>query len=215
MKRRAIFLDRDGTLNVDLGFTHRVEDLQLAPGVVPGLKRLAELGYQLIVTTNQSGVARGYFSLAQMHAFNTALVSRLRELGINIEGVYCCPFHSSEGIGAYRCDSPLRKPKPGMILKAAAEHGIELEASFAIGDRASDAQAGHAAGCRTILLAGPSGESFEAEPDVRPDFVASDLVEAAGFVERSMRGSSGIAAPPRRASRAAGVRAKKPLRKSA
>lgn len=215
MKRRAIFLDRDGTLNVDVGFTHRVEDLHLAQGVVPGLKRLAELGFQLIVTTNQSGVARGYFGLAQMHAFNTSLVARLRELGIKIEGVYCCPFHPTAGIGAYRCDSPHRKPKPGMILKAAVEHGIELDASFAIGDRASDVLAGHAAGCRTILLRSARGDDLEAEPDVRPDFVAADLIEAAGFVQRSMRGSSGISALPGRAHRAAGVGAKKPMRNRA
>ena len=198
-----------------MGFTHRVEDLQLAPGVVPGLKRFAELGFQLIVTTNQSGVARGYFGLAQMHAFNTALVARLRELDIKIEGVYCCPFHPTAGIGAYRCDSPLRKPKPGMILKAAAEHGVELDASFSIGDRVSDVLAGQAAGCRTILLRGASGENLDAEPGVRPDFVAADLVEAAGFIQRSALGSSEIPAVQGRARRTASVRTKKAVRNRA
>jgi len=190
--RRAIFLDRDGTLNVDVGFTHRVEDLRLVEGVVPGLARFEELGFQLVITTNQSGIARGYFSRSDMQAFNAALVARLRAFGISIAAVYYCPFHPTEGTGRYRCDSPLRKPKPGMILRAAAEHGIELAASFAVGDRASDVGAGQAAGCRTILLRKGSRRHTEQELLARPDFLAADLVEAARFVEQAVRPSTGV-----------------------
>jgi D-glycero-D-manno-heptose 1,7-bisphosphate phosphatase len=218
VKRRAVFLDRDGTLNVDVGFTHRLDDLKLIDGVVPGLKQLAKLGFQLIVTTNQSGVARGYFSPAQMHAFNAALVAQLRELDVRIEGVYCCPFHPTEGIGAYRCDSPLRKPQPGMILKAAAEHDIDLKASFAIGDRTSDVLAGQSAGCRAILLRtddDTADKTTAIDPSVHPDFTAADLVEAAAHVGRSMRGSSGTAVMRSRARRTASIRTKKPLRNRA
>jgi D-glycero-D-manno-heptose 1,7-bisphosphate phosphatase len=192
LKRRAIFLDRDGTLNADVGFTHRVCDLRLLDGVVPGLKHLQQLGYRLIITTNQSGIARGYFGEAQMHAFNAALVEQLGSHGITIAGIYFCPFHPSEGQGAYRRDSPLRKPAPGMILRAAAEQGLDLAASFAIGDKTSDVAAGRAAGCGTILLRSKAGEASQAEPPDRPDFTAADLVEAARFIERIARPQTGV-----------------------
>lgn len=190
--RLAIFLDRDGTLNVDAGFTHRARDLRLLAGVVPGLARLQKLGFQLLITTNQSGVARGYFSESDMHAFNAALLARLHGEGITIVGVYCCPFHPTEGIGPYRCDSPLRKPQPGMLLQAAAEHGVELKSSFAIGDRTSDVVAGQAAGCRTILLQSASSRRADERQTARPDCVAADLVEAAMWVERFAAASTGV-----------------------
>ena len=190
MKRRAIFLDRDGTLNVDVGFTHRVEDLQLLPNVVPGLARLQDLGFELLITTNQSGIARGYFTESDMHAFNNALVARLQAEGITISAAYFCPFHPTEGVGRYRRDSPLRKPQGGMILRAAAAHGINLAESFAIGDKTSDIIAGQAAGCRTILVRRGVGGEQRTEPTARPDFVADDLLESARFVERFIRGAN-------------------------
>lgn len=192
MRRRAIFLDRDGTLNVDAGFTHRVEDLRLVDGVVPGLGRLQDLGFALVITTNQSGIARGYFSEADALAFNAALVARLRSEGITIAAVFFCPFHPTAGLGRYRCDSPLRKPKPGMILVAAAELAIELSASFAIGDKESDVLAGQAAGCRTIRVRSGAGGQGEANLGARPDFLADDLPAAAACVERLVRTTGGV-----------------------
>lgn len=215
MTRRAIFLDRDGTLNVDGGFTHRVEDLRLVEGVVEGLGRLGDLGFQLIITTNQSGIARGYFSRSDMHAFNAALVARLRACGISIAAIYYCPFHPTEGIGRYRCDSPLRKPKPGMILRAAAQHGIELAASFAIGDKASDIMAGQAAGCRTILARKGSRGHTEEGSAARPDFLAADLVEAARFVEQVVGPSTGVSRAFDCAYPSGNEPAEKPVRKRA
>jgi D-glycero-D-manno-heptose 1,7-bisphosphate phosphatase len=177
VKRPAIFLDRDGTLNVDVGFTHRVEDLRLLEGVVEGLRKFEQMGFQLVITTNQSGVARGYFDERAMHDFNAALVERLRA-----EGVSIAAFHPTEGQGEYRRDSPLRKPNPGMILAAATDHDLELAASFAIGDKLSDVAAGRAAGCRTILLAG-GGHMAAESGQAAADFIARDLREAAGIVE--------------------------------
>ncbi len=214
--RHAVFLDRDGTLVRDSGFVHRVEDLELLDGAVEGLRRMAALGLRLVIATNQSGVARGRFSEAQMQAFNDALCLRLAAEGIEILAVYACVFHPTEGLGRYRRDSPLRKPRPGMLLAAAAEHGLELAGSFTVGDRLSDVAAGRAAGCRTVLLrsrletagdcpdfAESSGQngtvSFsqavlkhpltsppsELAVDLRPDFVAVDLVEAAAHIEHA------------------------------
>jgi D-glycero-D-manno-heptose 1,7-bisphosphate phosphatase len=192
VKRRAIFLDRDGTLNADVGFTHRVEDLRLLDGVVAGLGQLERLGYLLIITTNQSGIARGYFGEAQMRAFNAALVEQLRSHGITIAAIYFCPFHPTAGRGAYRRDSPLRKPNSGMILAAAADHQLDLAASFAIGDKTSDVVAGRAAGCRTILLRCRTDVFQQGNLSARPDFVAADLVEAARFIKRAAGGQTGV-----------------------
>lgn len=181
--RRAIFLDRDGTINHDPGFVHRVEDLKLLPGAVEGLRRMAAAGFRLVIVTNQSGVARGLFTEDQMHAFNAALVHRLADEGVTIDAVYCCPFHREATVAAYRQDSPLRKPNPGMLLQAAAEHGLGLDASWSVGDKRSDVAAGRAAGCRTILLrSGAAGRDSDSPP-VEPDFVADDLTAAAEIVE--------------------------------
>lgn len=182
--RRAIFLDRDGTINADPGFVHRIDDLQLLPGAAAGLRRMAAAGYRLLIVTNQSGVARGYFSEQQMHDFNTALLERLADEGVAIDQVYCCPFHREATLPAYRQDSPLRKPKPGMLLQAATDWKLNLAGSIAVGDKCSDVAAGRAAGCRTILVrSGTAGSDAEAAA-VEPDFVADDLLAAACLIER-------------------------------
>jgi D-glycero-D-manno-heptose 1,7-bisphosphate phosphatase len=187
--RRAIFLDRDGTINHDPGFVHRVEDLQLLAGAAEGLRRLAQAGYRLVIVTNQSGVARGYFEEDQMHAFNAALVECLKEQGVTIDAVYSCPFHAEATVAAYRQDSPLRKPNPGMLLQAAAERGLDLSASWAMGDKRSDVAAGRAAGCRTILLRPGAGVRDSDASAIEPDFVANDLIAAAEIVERGAKSS--------------------------
>lgn len=193
-KRPAIFLDRDGTLNVDVGYAHRLEDLRLVENVCPGLRKLQALGFALFITTNQSGIARGYFSETQVHAFNAALCELLRGGGIEIAGIYYCPFHPTAGQGEYRRDSPLRKPSPGMLLLAAQEHGLDLAASFAIGDKKSDVAAGRAAGCRTVLVRTGMAGSGEPDLDVNPDFTADDLLLAAAQIEAFRGTSTGI--PP-------------------
>ncbi len=182
MKLPAVFLDRDGTLTEDVGYPHRLEDLRLLPEVIPALQTLQALGFALIVVTNQSGIARGYFDEDQMRAFHTLLGERLEEGGVRIEAIYHCPFHPEASVAEYRCDSPLRKPKPGMLLLAAEEHGLDLAASYAIGDKKSDVLAGQAAGCRTILV--QTGKAGAGEPELatEPDFVAIDLAAAAEWI---------------------------------
>ncbi len=186
MTRAAVFLDRDGTLNHDPGYVHRVADLRLLDGVIEGLSRIQSLGFELVITTNQSGVARGYFSEQQMQAFNQALIERLGENGIQIASVYHCPYHR-DGTGVYRSESTWRKPAPGMILAAAAEHGFHLPASFAIGDKPSDVAAGRAAGCRTILLRDVTERPSAAQLAIRPDYEATDMPDAARFIEQTRR----------------------------
>ncbi len=193
--RRGVILDRDGTLVADTGFVHRVSDLRLLDGVVPGLRRLADLGFCLVIASNQSGVARGLFGEADMHAFNRALCQRLSSEGIAIAGVYCCTVHPSEGIGPYRCDSPLRKPNPGMMLQAAEDHEFDPLTSYLIGDKKSDVLAGQAAGCRTVLLATGAGGRGENELTAHADHRAANMEAAAEWIESDMRRARSVVGP--------------------
>jgi D,D-heptose 1,7-bisphosphate phosphatase len=158
----------------------------LSPGVIPGLQALQALGYQLFILTNQSGVARGYFSESELAAFHATLLAYLQRAGVDITAIYYCPFHPTEGIGQYRRDSPLRKPQPGMFFRAAAVHHLDLTASIAIGDKLSDVLAGQAAGCRTILLQTGHAGSGEPHLTATPDFVATNLRTAADWVAQNV-----------------------------
>lgn len=145
--RPAAFLDRDGVLIVDSGYPHRPDQLVLIPGAAEAVKRLNDAGYTTVIVTNQSGVARGMFSEETMHGFNRLLVERLAEGGGRIDAIYACPFHSEAADARYRHpDHPDRKPNPGMLLKAAAEHGLDLGRSLMIGDQPSDMEAARRAG---------------------------------------------------------------------
>jgi len=146
-QRPAAFLDRDGVLIIDSGYPHRPDQLVLIPGAAEAVKRLNAAGYVTVIVTNQSGVARGMFSEETMHDFNRLLVERLAEGGGRIDAVYACPFHSEAVDARYRHpDHPDRKPNPGMLLKAAAEHGLDLGRSLMIGDQPSDMEAARRAG---------------------------------------------------------------------
>ncbi|MGH7020389.1 MAG: D-glycero-alpha-D-manno-heptose-1,7-bisphosphate 7-phosphatase [Brevundimonas sp.] len=147
MSRSAAFLDRDGVLIVDSGYPHRPDQLVLIPGAAEAVKRLNDAGYVTVIVTNQSGVARGMFSEETMHGFNALLVERLAEAGARIDAVYACPFHAEAVDARYRHpDHPDRKPNPGMLLKAVAEHDLDPARSLMIGDQPSDMEAARRAG---------------------------------------------------------------------
>ena len=154
MSKRAVFLDRDGTLNVDVGYLSRPEDFQLLPGVVGALKRLQAAGFCLVVVTNQSGIARGYFDLTAVERIHQHLRQLLFQSGITLAGIYVCPHHP-EGIagGTYSTVCECRKGKPGMLLEAARDLGLDLARSFMVGDKVSDLEAGFHAGCVPCLVA--------------------------------------------------------------
>ena len=161
MSRPAAFLDRDGVLIVDCGYPHRPDQLVLIPGAAEAVKRLNEAGYVTVIVTNQSGVARGLFSEETMHEFNRQLIQRLAEGGGRIDAVYACPFHEKAVEARYRHpDHPDRKPNPGMLLRAIADHGLDPARSFIIGDRESDLQAGVRAGVAGHLFAGGDLDAF-------------------------------------------------------
>lgn len=157
----AVFLDRDGVLIHDSGYPHRDEDLVLIPGAAEAVRRLNALGYLAVIVTNQSGVARGYFTEERMHAFNDLLVRRLAAAGARIGAVYACPFHSEAEDPKYaHPDHPDRKPNPGMILRAIADHDIDPGRSFLIGDRSSDLEAARRAGVPGFLFEGGNLDNF-------------------------------------------------------
>jgi len=152
--RPAAFLDRDGVINVDHGYVYRREDFEFVPGVLEGAQRLSQMGYALVVVTNQSGIGRGLYTEEDFDTLTQWMMQSFAAAGAPLAGVYFCPHHPVEAAGMYRCDCQCRKPAPGMLLRAAAELDIDLKASAMFGDRASDLQAAKAAGVpRRILLA--------------------------------------------------------------
>ena len=143
---KAAFLDRDGVINRDKEYVYKVEDFEFLDGVFEACRRLNSLGYKIVVVTNQSGIGRGYFTEADFNRLNEWMVRRFLEEGVTITGVYFCPDHPVHGVGAYKRESAYRKPGPQMLLEAANDHGLDLQASFIAGDKISDIQAGRAAG---------------------------------------------------------------------
>lgn len=151
----AAFLDRDGVLNADSGYTHRREDLAWIPGAREAVLSLNEAGYLVIVVTNQAGVGRGYFAERDMAGFHEAMQDGLAEVGAHVDAFYHCPFHPEAATDAYRhADHPDRKPNPGMILRAMRDWPVATAGSFLIGDRESDLEAARRAGIPGYLFAG-------------------------------------------------------------
>lgn len=150
--KKAIILDRDGTINVEKDYLHKIEDFEFETGVVEGLKILSNLGYIFIVVTNQSGIARGYYTEEDLQILNDYIGKCLEKEGIKIEKFYYCPHHLEKGIGKYKVDCECRKPKPGMLEEAIKEFNIDRDKSFMIGDNISDIEAGINAKVTPILV---------------------------------------------------------------
>ena len=149
--RKAAFIDRDGVINVDSGYVGRWEDFRFAPDAVPMLQRLAEEGYLLVVITNQSGIARGYFTEADYQLLTDRYLEALAAQGIRVAAVYHCPHHPQGTVAQFTRSCDCRKPAPGMILRAIRELGIDPAASILIGDSERDIEAGRAAGIGRLV----------------------------------------------------------------
>jgi D-glycero-D-manno-heptose 1,7-bisphosphate phosphatase len=159
--RPAAFLDRDGVLNVDLGYVHRIEDLQWVQGGPQAVRRLNAAGYLVILVTNQSGIGRGYYDEAAMDAVHDAVRAHLAQAGAHIDAIYACPYHPEAAIEALRHpDHPDRKPNPGMLLRAMQDFAIDASRSFMIGDKDSDMQAAERAGVQGYLFEGGDLDAF-------------------------------------------------------
>jgi len=153
-KARALFLDRDGVINQEVGYLHRPEDVRWVEGIVPLCGRAQSLGYKLVVVTNQAGIARGYYTSQQFEDLMTWMRAELARDGITLDAVYHCPYHPEHGVGVYQQEHEDRKPGPGMLRRGAREFGVELAESVMVGDRCSDVGAAQAAGLRQAFLMG-------------------------------------------------------------
>lgn len=158
-RRPAVFLDRDGTLIEDVPYLADPAGIRLLPGAAEALVRLWRAGFARVLVTNQSGIGRGFFTEERLRAIHTELEDRLAARGASLDGIYYCTAAPAEGGNP---DCPNRKPAPGMLLRGADEMGIDLGASWMVGDKMSDVLAGLSAGCRSILLR--TGASGDPEP---------------------------------------------------
>jgi D-glycero-D-manno-heptose 1,7-bisphosphate phosphatase len=180
--RPAVFLDRDGTLIREVDYLSDLSDLAILPGIPEALRRLGQAGYLLLVVTNQSGVARGYFDLSFVEGVHAELARRLETQGARLDRFYVCPHHPEFG-GPCAC----RKPAPGLILQAAADWDVDLARSWVVGDKACDLELARSAGCHAALVRTGYGVRTEEELKARGAFscvVADDL---AGVAEEILK----------------------------
>ncbi|MCE5278899.1 MAG: HAD family hydrolase [Planctomycetaceae bacterium] len=201
MSNKAIFLDRDKTLIADPGYLADPEAVKLLPGVELAIKSLRQTGYLMVVVTNQSGIARGLLTEEALDNIHAQLRRLLADKNAHVDAIYHCPFHPEGTVEKYACESDLRKPNPGMLLKAAEEHDIDLAQSWMVGDSARDIEAGQRAGCRTIRIRTPGTESTADGGDdegVQADYTVRNLVEAARVILRAPAVAAAVpeAAPP-------------------
>lgn len=136
--KKAVFLDRDGTINVEKNYLYRIDDFEFLPGALSGLARLKQAGYLLIVVTNQSGIARGYYTEEEYLQLERWMLEQMKRAGAGVDGIYHCPHLPDAPVAAYRTDCACRKPKTGMFEQAVREHGIDVAHSAAIGDKMRD-----------------------------------------------------------------------------
>ena len=187
MATKAVFLDRDNTLMEDPGYLAEPAAVKLLPGVELALKSLAQSGYRLVVVTNQSAVARGLLTIEGLEGVHEELRRQLAERGAELDGIYYCPYLPEGSVEQFARDSDERKPKPGMLLRAASELDIDLAESWMVGDSPRDIEAGQRAGCRTVRVRigrEASHASAGADEDVQADFTVRHLVDAARVILR-------------------------------
>ncbi len=182
LQNKAIFLDRDGTINVEKNYLIDPTEFEFIPGVPQALKSLQSVGYLLIVVTNQSGIGRGFFSKEQVERLHQHMLDLLVREGVQIDAIYFCPHHPTAGDGDYLQDCDCRKGKPGMLLKAADELKIDLKRSFMVGDKKADLDAGLSAGCCPILVRTGYGTRWTESAQELDCYIVDDLPAAANFI---------------------------------
>jgi histidinol-phosphate phosphatase family protein len=170
--KKAVFIDRDGTINVNVEYLDNPEDFQMYPGVAEGVKILNENGFLVIVITNQSGIARGYFTKETLEKIHQRMMKELKEKGAKIDAIYYCPHHPDDNCSC-------RKPETGLLEKAIKEHNIDTSHSYVIGDRMIDVEAGHKIGLKTVLIPERKKlvEQEKKQSNVKPDFECSDFYQ--------------------------------------
>lgn len=189
MPEAAVFLDRDGTINEEVNYLSRIEDLQLIPGAIEAIRLLNQAQIRAIVISNQAGVARGFFTEDRVKQIHDHLNKILISSDARLDGIYYCPHHPTAGKGKYKIDCDCRKPKPGLLFQAARAFDIDLNMSYLIGDKKTDLDAGRAAGCRTILVRTGYGKQTEQELGIEdwPDYIADHVLAAVRWILQPAR----------------------------
>ena len=182
----AIFLDRDGVINRDTGYTHKIEELEILPGVVEGCQKLRAAGYKLIIVTNQSGIARGYYDESDYQDFTEHLLSRLAQSYIEFSGVYYCPHHENGTKAQYTKYCDCRKPAAGMLLQAMDDLSIDATQSAMIGDRLSDLKAANNAGLAKAILV-RTGKPVSKDAVEHADFTAPHFLDAVDWILNNLK----------------------------
>ncbi len=187
---RAVFLDRDGTVNEEVGYLSDLKQLRLIPGAGAAIRKLNEAGLKVVLVTNQSGVARGYFPESFVRETHDLLERMLRQEGALLDGIYYCPHHPTAGETPYRTECDCRKPGTGMLDRAARDLSLDVKKSFVVGDKWSDVELGQKAGAHTILVR--SGFAHDDEGNIRPvhlgdpDYIARTITEAVEWILRTI-----------------------------
>jgi len=188
---RAVFLDRDGVITQEPPhYAHRIDQLKLIPKSAEAIKLLNEDGFKVVIISNQSGLARGYYQKKDVEIYNGAMKKELEKRGAYIDAIYYCPHHSKAKIEAYRMDCDCRKPKPGMLKQAKKDLNLDLKRSFLIGDKISDIEAGYRAGCKTILvLTGYGSDELKknATMNIKPNYISKDLYTASQTINKILK----------------------------
>jgi len=184
--RPAVFFDRDGTICEEVGYLSSPDQLVLIEGAAEGIRDLNSAGILVVITTNQSGVARGYFPEDVVEAVHERMRKLLSAQGARVDAIYYCPHHPEGIVGALRIDCQCRKPKPGMIHRAAAELPVDLASSYVVGDKLSDIEFGQSAGLKAVLVRTGYGREEEKKltQDVsrKPDYVADEVYQATQWI---------------------------------
>jgi histidinol-phosphate phosphatase family protein len=179
---RAVFFDKDGTLIENVPYNVDCSQIRVMPGAVEAVKLLRAAGYKIVVITNQSGVAQGYFNMNDVRCVEDHLCHLLSSCGAPLDGFYFCPHHPEGTVAAYAITCNCRKPQEGMLRKAAQQLELDLARSWMIGDILDDVEAGHRAGCRSILLNSGGETEWIESPLRKPEFIATDPISAAHHI---------------------------------
>jgi D-glycero-D-manno-heptose 1,7-bisphosphate phosphatase len=183
-RRLAVFLDRDGTLIEDIGHLDRIDRVQMYPWTIDAVRLLNRAGLRVVVTSNQSGIARGYFTETNVEEVHRHISSLLAEGGAHIDAYYYCPHHPDGTVDGYAQPCDCRKPGPGLVERAARELGVDPSRSFVVGDRWLDVRLARAVGARGVLVRTGYGQSEEAQPEpgITADEVADNLMGATSWI---------------------------------
>ncbi|MBA7580703.1 D-glycero-alpha-D-manno-heptose-1,7-bisphosphate 7-phosphatase [subsurface metagenome] len=186
---KAVFLDRDGVITKEPPYyAYKIDQLVLIPKSAEAIRLLNKNGVKVIVVSNQSGVARGYYQEKDIKIYNDEMQKKLEEKNAYIDAIYYCPHYPEATIKKYRIDCDCRKPKPGMLKRAERDLNLDLKCSFLIGDKTSDIEAGYRAGCKTILvLTGQGNDELKkiSKMDIKPNYISKDLFTAIQIIKRS------------------------------